>query len=82
MLGLTGGDKDYYDGPEYQCCEGTTCQYTYEGCKAGRFVCKPSAKCVKADEPCGGSDGGHCCKGKCVCVCIYAFGAFAHLAAV
>ena len=61
LLGLTG-DKGY-DKAEHKCCHGTTCQYTYEGCKAGRFVCKPAAKCVQKEEKCGGSNGGHCCKG-------------------
>lgn len=49
---------------DYTCCDGTTCSYTYEGCKAGRFVCKPQAKCVREDESCGGMYGGHCCKGE------------------
>jgi hypothetical protein len=68
MLGLNAdkGNSSPYK-TDYQCCEGTTCQYTYEGCKAGRFVCKPKDKCVKEEETCGGNDGGHCCKGEGCC---------------
>lgn len=63
MLGLSSAvGKEYKD--DYKCCEGTTCQYTYEGCKAGRFVCKPKDKCLKEEGACGGKDGGHCCKGE------------------
>lgn len=67
LLGLNGDKahgKDKYDKSDYQCCDGTTCQYTYEGCKAGRFVCKPANKCVAKEEKCGGTSGGHCCKGE------------------
>jgi hypothetical protein len=67
MLGLNADKGSSSSSPyktDYQCCEGTTCQYTYEGCKAGRFVCKPKDKCVKEEETCGGSEGGHCCKGE------------------